>query len=193
MIGNDIVDLNLASIQSNWQRKGFLDKVFTESEQRLILNAENAFKMVWRLWSMKESAYKVYIQQYQKRFFAPKKMVCFLINESEGFVVINNIKYRTLSEIKVDYIYTIATVSSIKNEVISHCFNIDDASAKNQSNVAYHQLKTSISNTHKLPFQDLEIKKTAVGIPKIYQKNSLLNILFSITHHGNYGAISLLN
>ena len=63
MIGNDIVDLKLASIQSNWQRKGFLNKVFTKKEQTLILNASNSFEMVWLLWSIKESAYKVYIQQ----------------------------------------------------------------------------------------------------------------------------------
>ena len=33
MIGNDIVDLNLAKTQSNWQRKGFLERQFTKKEQ----------------------------------------------------------------------------------------------------------------------------------------------------------------
>ena len=33
MIGNDIVDLNLAERQSNWQRPGFLEKQFTIQEQ----------------------------------------------------------------------------------------------------------------------------------------------------------------
>ena len=37
MIGNDIVDLKLAKNQSNWQRKGFLEKQFTEEEQKTIL------------------------------------------------------------------------------------------------------------------------------------------------------------
>ena len=32
MIGNDVVDLQLAKTQSNWQRKGFLEKQFTEFE-----------------------------------------------------------------------------------------------------------------------------------------------------------------
>ena len=36
-IGNDIVDLSLAKIQSNWQRKGFLEKQFTQKEQIEIL------------------------------------------------------------------------------------------------------------------------------------------------------------
>ena len=33
MIGNDIIDLALAKKENNWQRKGFLDKLFTPKEQ----------------------------------------------------------------------------------------------------------------------------------------------------------------
>ena len=52
MIGNDIIDLKLAAIQSNWQRKGFLNKIFTEEEQRVILNSDNAFQLVWYLFAL---------------------------------------------------------------------------------------------------------------------------------------------
>ena len=76
MIGNDLVDLKLANIQSNWQRKGFLDKLFTPKEQVYILNADNPFETVWLLWSMKESAYKLYLQQGATRFFNPLKVNC---------------------------------------------------------------------------------------------------------------------
>ena len=72
MIGNDIIDLSLAKTQSNWQRKGFLEKLFSNDEQQLILEASNSFEMVWRLWSMKEAAYKIYTQHNEIRFFAPK-------------------------------------------------------------------------------------------------------------------------
>ena len=34
MIGNDIVDLDLARKESNWKRKGFLDKIFSLQEQQ---------------------------------------------------------------------------------------------------------------------------------------------------------------
>ena len=74
MIGNDIVDLNLAKTQSNWERKGFLKKQFTDEEQLSIHSSRNSFLEVWLLWSMKEAAYKCYSQQYQIRFFNPKKL-----------------------------------------------------------------------------------------------------------------------
>ena len=69
MIGNDIIDLSLAKIESNWQRRGFLEKQFTANEQKLILAAKNSFVLVWKFWSMKEAAYEVYVQQNEIRFF----------------------------------------------------------------------------------------------------------------------------
>ena len=43
MIGNDIIDLSAAKLESNWQRRGFLEKQFTKNEQRQILSAQNSF------------------------------------------------------------------------------------------------------------------------------------------------------
>ena len=111
MIGNDIVDLNLASIKSNWKRKGFLDKVFTNEEQDLILKANDSFQMVWVLWSMKESAYKVYVQQLKKRFFAPQKLQCTLSSNTTGIVKVFNNQYNTKSIINNRYIATTATLN----------------------------------------------------------------------------------
>ena len=88
MIGNDIIDLSLAKIESNWQRKGFLEKQFTANEQQLILAATNSFDLVWRFWSMKEAAYKVYSQQNEIRFFAPKKLN-IIAKASFGFGDVN--------------------------------------------------------------------------------------------------------
>ena len=86
MIGNDIIDLSFARLESNWQRTGFLEKQFTANEQKLILTAKNSFILVWKLWSMKEAAYKIYLQQNETRFFAPKKFDCLLKSGEKGLV-----------------------------------------------------------------------------------------------------------
>ena len=108
MIGNDVVDLNLAETESNWQRKGFLDKQFTKKEQSTILKADNSFLQVWLFWSMKEAAYKCYTQQHEKRFFAPQKFECSLISKSEGIVVFEYKKFYTTTFFDPFYVYTIA-------------------------------------------------------------------------------------
>ena len=58
MIGNDVIDLKAAKKESNWRRKGFLQKLFTETEQDYILHSENPFLSVWLFWSMKEAFFK---------------------------------------------------------------------------------------------------------------------------------------
>ena len=106
MIGNDVIDLSLAKKESNWQRKGFLKKLFSNDEQQLILEALNSFEMVWRLWSMKEAAYKIFTQQHSVRFFAPKKFECKLMLGLKGVVCYKNQKFYTTSIVNQQYIFT---------------------------------------------------------------------------------------
>lgn len=192
MIGNDIVDLKQAAIESNWQRKGFLNKVFTEKEQNLILNAKNSFEMVWKLWTMKESVYKIHVQQNNHRFFAPKKLECQIFNKTNGSVVIHNQMYFTESKITKNYIYTVATLKEDK-ELFDNCFEIEDQNYFYQHKEVYNQLKYKVSEKWKFAFEGLDIKKNSVGVPKLYQNKQQLAIFFSITHHGNYCAYSILN
>ncbi|RZL44586.1 MAG: 4-phosphopantetheinyl transferase family protein, partial [Pedobacter sp.] len=106
MLGNDIVDLQLATIQSNWRRKGYLQKIFTEQEQDLIANATNQDQMVWLLWSMKEAAYKIVSPMVGERFYKPKSFECtpnFSEDCLRGKVVYENFEFETVSEVTEDY------------------------------------------------------------------------------------------
>ena len=192
MIGNDIVDLNMASVESNWQRKGFLNKIFTDEEQRVILNSQNSFELVWLFWSMKESAYKIYMRKYKNRFFAPKKFNCKLVSEINGIVVIEQESYQTRSTIDTNYIFTQATMPNDAKLDSSH-FKVENKSHINESNMVYKQLKEIVSKKLNMPITELRLKKDKIGIPKLYHNHSPLEISFSLTHHGKYGAYSLLN
>ena len=190
MIGNDIVDLKQASLESNWKRKGFLDKVFTQKEQDYISTSTDSFKMVWQLWSMKESAYKINVQQYQNRFFNPKKMECTLINALKGIVTIGKTHYYTTSKINTDYIYTAAMLE--ETVIDSNCFKLTHTDYSTQHQMCYNQLKQAVSQNSKLEKELISIKKDAFGIPKLYGNNKPLNLNCSITHHGYYGAYTFI-
>lgn len=114
MIGNDIVDLTLAEKESNWKRKGFIDKIFTPQEQSLIKMAVNQEIIIWNLWSRKEAAYKIYNRQTGIRKYNPIQFECFDLNLEIGKVVFENQVFYTKTEISSEYIYTIA-VSDIEN------------------------------------------------------------------------------
>ncbi|MFV5696444.1 4'-phosphopantetheinyl transferase superfamily protein [Flavobacterium sp. LB3P122] len=122
MIGNDIVDLALAKKESNWKRKGFLDKIFTPQEQLLIYNAINPEVMVWNLWSRKEAAYKIYNRETQIRAFIPLKLICYFENETLGTVICNEILYYTQTKISEQYIHSIAV---IKKEYFNEIKTLD--------------------------------------------------------------------
>ncbi|MBF4472028.1 MULTISPECIES: 4'-phosphopantetheinyl transferase superfamily protein [Flavobacterium] len=108
MIGNDIIDLDLARKESNWKRKGFLEKVFSLEEQIMIHNDSNPELMVWNLWSRKEAAYKIYNRCTGIRGYFPSLLQCFYENQNSGKVVIEDFVFYTQTEITENSIYSIA-------------------------------------------------------------------------------------
>ena len=191
MIGNDLVDLKLAAKQSNWQRKGFMDKLFTLKEQGYILNSNNPFETVWLLWSMKESAYKAYLQTHNGRFFAPKKLICNLISKKKGTVLINNALFFTESEIGDAFIYTVAFTKKYDNRFLSNCFEFERPDIETQHSQTYQKVLTAFANKLKLPVAQLKIEKNSQGVPQLFWGEMLLENSFSLTHHGEFGAFCI--
>ncbi len=110
MIGNDIVHLALAKKESNWKRKGYLDKIFTKNEQLLIASSENPDVMVWNLWSRKEAVYKIYNRKTGIRAFIPLKIECFEVASEIGIVYCLGQTYYTKTEITKEFVNTIAVL-----------------------------------------------------------------------------------
>jgi phosphopantetheinyl transferase (holo-ACP synthase) len=105
MIGNDIVDLEQAAKESNWQRPGYLNKIFTADEQHIILTSPDPAIMVWQLWSCKEAVYKIVHRYTRIRTYAPSKFNCSI---SSGTVTYNGQLYPFKSYQTGNCIHTIA-------------------------------------------------------------------------------------
>ena len=162
MIGNDIIDLDFAQKESNWKRKGFLDKIFTKKEQKLIFSAENSTVMVWDLWSRKEAGYKIYNRKTQIRGYFPLQLECFDLEFINGIyfgkVVIKDKIYFTKTEITAKFINTIAVE------------NVND----------FNEIK--ILENRK------DIKKNN-GIPSYFEEENSKPRPASISHHGKFEQI----
>jgi phosphopantetheinyl transferase (holo-ACP synthase) len=178
-IGNDIVDLKLAETESNWQRKGFLEKQFTQKEQGKILNSEHPFLTVWLFWSMKEAAYKCYTQSIEKRFFAPQKFECSTFSKEEGLVVYEDTKFYTTTFFNTFYMHTVA---KLVQEERTFFFGIGS------SKTIQTDLKVKLAAITGILSEEIEKRKTSVGAPLFYHQQKLLTKSCSISHHGNYGA-----
>lgn len=162
MIGNDIVDLALAQKESNWKRKGFLDKIFTSNEQLLILNARNPTIMVWNLWSRKEAAYKIYNRQTQIRGYFPIQLECFDLEIIDsvifGKIVIKDLVYFTKTVITNQFINTIAVEKPQDFDKIT--------TLENRKNIRKNN-----------------------GIPSYFEKENSVPRPISISHHGRFEQI----
>ncbi|MDH7446445.1 4'-phosphopantetheinyl transferase family protein [Aquimarina sp. 2201CG14-23] len=179
MIGNDIVDFNLASIQSNWRRKGWLQKICTSSEQSMIHTAQNPNQMVWKLWSMKEATYKA----HQRRFsvspkYNPKDFIC-----TNDIVTVDNYKYITSSWITKEYVHTIATC----NYNQSYVYKILDNSALKYKSI----LKDCIADIFEIEESSIAIEKDRNHIPVISVNNLLLDTSISLSNHGRFSAFTI--
>ena len=191
MTGNDIVDIKIAAAESNWRRKGFLEKIFTLQEQLYIKNATLPGEMVWKLWSMKESAYKIYTRQYGGRFFAPQKFGCTLLSATTGLVVFNNICYQTNTITAKDYIYSIARPAGVeKNNLINSCFYFPEPYNTKQQSFIYKKIMDCYHSVTGEIKKDLAVVKDKNGIPFLNCGNDL-QIPISITHHGHFAAFTI--
>ncbi len=128
MIGNDIVDLQLAKTQSNWQRPKFLEKIFTANEREFIRQSAKPELEVWKLWSRKEAAYKIFNRETGIRGYFPWKLVCSIDEFSGGKflgkVIIGDKIYFTETIQNDEFVYTIAANSLV---VINSIIEINPA------------------------------------------------------------------
>jgi phosphopantetheinyl transferase (holo-ACP synthase) len=188
MMGNDVVDLKVAAAESNWRRKGFLEKVFLEEERQLVWTASDQHQMVWLLWSMKEAAYKA----RQRQFNLPRRLnwqalQCSLgkisAERASGVVKVGEELYFTASEITSENIHTTAKHNPeipLKNVI----FEAPSTAAKKE-------LLQQTANCYSLAVADLFFQKNIHGVPYISYKDQELFNSFSFSDHGRFSAFSL--
>jgi len=196
VIGNDIIDLTFAKKGSNWKRPRFIEKIFTCQEQKYIKESQQTDKMVWLLWSMKESAYKLHVQLFKKRFFAPKRFACSIVEldkyEVTGKVVCGNFQCYTKSEVSDEFVYTFSKI--YKNEShLGQTFIIKNSDYKTQHELVYQKVKAQFAEFTGAPSEQISIRKNDIGIPSFWFKKEKANIALSMTHHGNFGAFVISN
>ena len=191
MTGNDIVDIKIAAAESNWKRKGFIEKIFTRQEQQYIKEAAVPNEMVWRLWTIKESAYKIYTRQHGGRFFAPQKFICTLLSATAGVVAFKNSCYKTNTITAKDYIYTIARPTIVENtELINSCFYLPQTAHTRQQQFIYKKIIDCYNSVTGEIKENMIIEKDKNGIPFL-NCGSNLQVPVSITHHGHFAAFTV--
>lgn len=189
MIGIDIIDIAETKKTTNWERPRFLDKLFTLKEQKLIQSSKDSFIMVWRLWSMKEAAYKLYTQIHPEHFYNPKHFECD-INDSN--MKVNYKTFQCFINTKITQTYILSEASLTETKMASKSVKLNSQDYNSQSKITKYALISSVSNQMNVLESKLEILKSRLGIPYIYYNSKKLNIGISLSHHGYFGAYGFI-
>ncbi len=190
MIGNDIVDLQVSKFSSKVRRLRFINKAFSEKEKEAILKPANTISVLWRIWSMKESAYKAYCRLGGETFHDPKRIECTLTNSNSGTVRIGDRCFKTQTRLSDDYVHTIAFSKDII-EVVSECFRIDNTSYTAQHKACKEALLNELTEEMNGK-PGLDLVKNEVGMPHVLANGNRLGVTCSISHHGRYGAYAYM-
>lgn len=183
MIGSDIIDLQLADRQSNWRRKGFLEKVFTASERKILAASADKNSCVWLLWSMKEAAYKA----HQRKKLLPRRLnwtiqQCVTLeyenNKATGIVQIEEDEYFTFSQLTPEVIHTIA-VDEENSPFKERLLQLSLLQTK-------QLFIREIAMTLNTPFPGLQLQRTEAGIPFLSYRNEPFSLAFSFSDHGRF-------
>ncbi|NJN26141.1 MAG: 4-phosphopantetheinyl transferase family protein [Cyclobacteriaceae bacterium] len=190
MIGNDIVDMKLALKEKPWENSRYLNKVFTHHEQSLIAGTNNKGQMLWRLWSMKESAYKIYLRKTGIPVFSPISIQCQPTCPIYGFVEISGACYRSKTQVTNEYIYTTA-LSMLVNQRASVSITLSSSSYSMQHRESYGLAKSLFGHIYSCDSEDLKIVKNPLGVPEFVHCGVRQSTCLSITHHGRFAGVAI--
>lgn len=178
MIGNDLVDLRQAAIESNWRRKGYLVKVCTPEEQQLVMEASKPDEMLWLIWTMKEAACKIIQRKTGIRRYEPINFCCGSLNinkkNSSGIVSYFKDSFLVRSELSETFIHSVA-VSALKDFQHLH---LQYLSPEPDYRTAFNRLS-----------EFYQLAGTPSGIPELTHQITGQKHAVSVSHHGDYLAV----
>lgn len=181
MIGNDIVDLDLAGLERKSENRRLLEKIFSLSEISMIARSGNPEIKLWILWSMKEAAYKAHHRKFGlARRINPKDYVCdYFNNQNSGQVSIENKVYPMNIQVTPKYIHSYTCSVKVANEIVA------------QPGLSKNQLLAELTQDFLKDHDNFEVSKDLNGVPSINLKNPAKKIPFSFSHHGNFTALCI--
>ena len=194
MIGNDIVSLDLVRQSPKVDQPAYLTKVLTVWEREQLNHSPDQELTLWKFWALKESAYKLEFKQFRHRYFAPKKFECRIddVNANWSEAMVRSSRGICFGKVWNNDQVIHALVASTKAELdtikFATTFLPSDQPAV-QSRTVRHCLQKMLSSKLGVSEQEVKVRKEE-GIPFVAIQDETLAFDISLSHHGQWGAVS---
>lgn len=185
--GNDIVALN--DLQFKGRLQDWIRKVCTDQEKDWLYASDDIHLARWRLWSCKESAYKVLLKCGISPFMNAKRIVVY----SEESITAAAMHFKVKFDRQELWGYSLQNgywVYSICcnlpfNDKEYHCRIVFGPEAGSSERIR-SELKLNLEKEHGIKVE--KIDQSDQDIPVIHCQDSQVKIDLSLTHHAPYSA-----
>lgn len=195
MLGNDIIDLQLALASGRARRRGFPERIGQLAEFQQWPSAFSPELRTWLLWAIKESAYKCYIQAGGVPLFAPKKFTFTMEAVQKGSVkgITQTPKGMLQSRIRMQETFLLAESWSLSDpgtRIQRGVACLQEEQQPGQSRELKHLVCRHFSQAMGFDLEKLAVKKNKSKVPYLYSGAEKLPYFLSLSHHGAWGAFS---
>lgn len=194
MIGNDIIDLQLARKNTRITQERYWRKVLSEGEIFHLKRQPDVSIAFLLLWASKEASYKLASKIHGTHLFSPKRIV---IENCENILERSSSYVKSISPLGISHLrlkhtpYTVEACAApelhLLKQAIFQQIQLPGSTHKIQSQGTKEQLVKKIAQFLSIPVEKISIQKEN-SIPKLYlsQKKSPIDI--TLSHHGRWGA-----
>lgn len=192
-IGNDVVDLKEAISTLKHNDNRWLDKNFNSIEQIYIKTSTNPAITLWKLWSCKESAYKVIVKKESIRFLNGRRIQIDCTNIQDIFYKIFY-KDHTLwvkTSTQENYIHSLCsfsleTINQTRFDILQNNYK----TISEKSTFIRKKLREEINT--KYGMIEVDFTKNKLGVPMIKTNNLSIQLDISFSHDGAFSAYSFI-
>jgi phosphopantetheinyl transferase (holo-ACP synthase) len=192
MLGNDVIDLGDPETRAGTQHPRFDARVFSAAERAALARSPQPERLRWRLWALKEAAYKCVKKLAPDTGFSPRRFEVRLQGERARSVAHAGRRLRVALWEQGDAIVAIATDGADPETCVLRAFATLPAGCKpERASAAVRALARDTAAAH-LGCAPGELAFARAGrAPSLERGGAPLRVDLSLAHHGRFLAAAL--
>jgi len=192
MLGNDIIDLGDPETRPGALHPRFDARVFTPGERAALACAAHPERLRWKLWAMKEAAYKCLKKLEPATCFSPNRFAVHFEGERALRVHCAGRRLRVALWEEGDALHAIATDGSDPEQGVLRALTALPAAAEPaRASAAVRTLARDAAAAH-LRCAPGELAFVSEGrAPRLHRRGLPVDLDLSLAHHGRFLAAAL--
>jgi phosphopantetheinyl transferase (holo-ACP synthase) len=191
MLGNDVIDLADPETLADALHPRFDARVFTNAERALLARSPCTSRLRWRLWAVKEAAYKCAVKLAPGTRFSPARFEVGFADERQGGVRWGTARLRFALFEEGERLHAVATDGADPERVLHSLCELPAGAGHEQASSAVRELaRGALAAALGCAAGELAIGRRG-RIPVLLRRGAPLGLDCSLAHHGRFAAAAI--